>query len=256
MALNSISKQSPDQRRAAQEDVLMREVDDAVRQDQYADFAQRYGKPLIGAVVLGLVAFGGYLFWDHRQEAALERESETLVAALDQLQAGNLGSASERLEPLVVQEGGAATQAALLKAGIAMEQGRAQDAATIYAQVAADGDVPQLVRDLATVREIAATFDSREAGEVVARLKPMAVPGHAYFGSAGELLAMAYLEQGKRQEAGALFASIAKDETQPDSLRSRARQMAGVLGVDAIEDVDAVLDEIRQPDAAAAQAQQ
>lgn len=255
MALNPLSKQNPDQRRASEEDVLMREVDEAVRQDQLANFAQRYGKPIIAAVVLGLVAFGGYLFWDHRQEAALETESETLVGALDQLQSGNLGSATERLEPLLADEGGAATQAALLKAGIAMEQGRSEDAAKIYAEVAADGDVPQLLRDLATVRGVAATFDSQEPGEVVTRLKPLAVPGNPYFGSAGELVAMAYLEQGKNQEAGTLFASIAKDETQPDSLRSRARQMAGVLGVDAIEDVDAVLDGIREP-AAAPQAQQ
>lgn len=255
LALNPLSKQNPDQRRASEEDVLMREVDEAVRQDQFADFAQRYGKPIVAAVVLGLAAFGGYLFWDHRQEAALETESETLVGALDQLQSGNFGSATERLEPLAAEEGGAATQAALLKAGIAMEQGRNEDAAKIYAEIAADGDVPQLLRDLATVREVSATFDSLEPGEVVTRLKPLAVPGTPYFGSAGELVAMAYLDQGKNQEAGTLFASIAKDEAQPDSLRSRARQMAGVLGVDAVEDVDAVLDGIREP-AAAPQAQQ
>ena len=235
---------------------MMREVDEAVRQDQFAEFGRRYGKPLAAAVILGIVAFGGYLFWDHRQESAVETKSETLVGALDQLQSGNLGSAVERLEPLAAEEGGAATQAALLEAGIAMEQGRNQDAAKIYAEIAADGDVPQLLRDLATVREVAATFDSLEPGEVIARLEPMAVPGNPYFGSAGELVAMAYLDQGKNQEAGTLFAAIAKDETQPESLRSRARQMAGVLGVDAIEDVDAVLDGIRAPEAAGAQAQQ
>ena len=42
---------------------------------------------------------------------------------------------------------------------------------------------------------------------------------------------------------GALFAQIAKDQTAPESVRSRARQMAGVLGVDAIEDVEALLAE-------------
>ena len=64
---------SSDQKRVASEDVLLREVDDAVRQDQYADFGRRYGKPLLAALVLGLAAFGGYLYWDHRQEAAMER---------------------------------------------------------------------------------------------------------------------------------------------------------------------------------------
>lgn len=247
---------SSDQKRVASEDVLLREVDDAVRQDQYADFGRRYGKPLLAALVLGLAAFGGYLYWDHRQEAAMERRSETLVSALDRLQAGDLAGASNQLDPLIAEgDGGAATQASLLKAGIAMEQGRTADAVELYAAVAADGDAPQLMRDLATIRQVAATFDSLEPAEVVSRLQPMAAPGKPFFGSAGELVAMAYLEQGKNPEAGALFASIAKDETQPEALRSRARQMAGVLGVDAIEDVDQVLDQMRAPDGAGPPAQ-
>jgi hypothetical protein len=35
--------------------------------------------------------------------------------------------------------------------------------------------------------------------------------------------------------AGPMFAAMAKDETVPDSIRSRARQMAGLLGVDAVD---------------------
>lgn len=247
MALNLPSKQNPERRRAAEEDVLVREVDDAVRQDQYAQFAQRYGKLLIGVFVLGLAAFGGYLFWDSRQEAAMERQSETLVAALDQVQAGNLDGAVERLAPLDGEAGGAAIQAALIEAGAAMEQGRAEDAAAIYARIAANDDAPQLLRDLATVRQVAATFDTIAPAEAIERLEPLAVPGKPFFASAGELVAMAYLEQGKEREAGTLLATIAKDESLPEGLRSRARQMAGALGVDAIEDVDAVLEEMRTP---------
>ena len=56
MALRPDNALTPDDKRAraqaAQEDVLLREVDEAVRQDQYADAAQRYGKPIIAAVVL------------------------------------------------------------------------------------------------------------------------------------------------------------------------------------------------------------
>jgi hypothetical protein len=81
--------------------------------------------------------------------------------------------------------------------------------------------------------------------EVIARLKPLAKPGNPWFGSAGELVAMAYLKQGKKDLAGPLFAAIAKDEQAPRSMRSRARQMAGMLGYDAVVDVDQVLAEQR-----------
>lgn len=261
MALRPTNPNSPAatdkkaERQAASEDVLLREVDDAVRQDQYANFASTYGKPLIGALVLGLAAFGGYLYWEKQNEADLEARSETLVGALDQVEAGNLDTGSTTLDPLLAdKEAGIRTAAKMLKAGIAMEQGKTQQAAALFAAVSADGDAPQVMRDLATIREIAATYDSRKPANVIAKLKPFAVPGHAFFGSAGEMVAMAYLEQGKRAEAGTLFAAIAKDEKVPDGLRSRSRQMAGLLGVDAIEDVDKVLEELAVPGNEAAEA--
>jgi hypothetical protein len=83
--------------------------------------------------------------------------------------------------------------------------------------------------------------------DVIARLKPMAAPGNPWFGSAGELVALAYLKQGRKDLAGPLFASIAKDKDVPQSLQSRARHMAGVLGYDAVTDVDQVLAESRVP---------
>jgi hypothetical protein len=80
--------------------------------------------------------------------------------------------------------------------------------------------------------------------DVVKRLKPLAQPGKPFFGSAGELLGAAYLAQGRKDLAGPLFAAISKDKNAPASLRSRTRQLAGVLGVDAIDDVDKTLAEI------------
>jgi len=46
-------------REAAQQDMLLREVDDAVRQDDAAQFAKRYGKLIAGLFIAGLLAFGG-----------------------------------------------------------------------------------------------------------------------------------------------------------------------------------------------------
>ncbi len=227
------------QAQAAQDDALLREVDDAVRQDQYAHFGRRYGRPLIAVIVLGLAAFGGYLFWEHRQGTEMERSSEQMTMALDQLQAGNLDSAAKGLEPVIAQgDDGAAAVARMLRAGIAAEKNDPARAAKLFDEIADNADAPQSIRDLATVRSVAAQYDKLEPGTVVARLKSIAVPGNAFFGSAAEMVAMAYLAQDKRTEAGKLFARISKDEDTPQSLRSRSRQMAGVLGVDAIEDVD------------------
>jgi hypothetical protein len=248
VALRPDNSLTPEDKRAranaAQEDVLLREVDDAVRQDQYANAAKRYGRPALIAVAIVLALFGGYLFWENRQTRAKEADSEKLVSALDQVERGNLASGSTALAAVIADGNpGAKAAARLLQAGIAMETSKPADAANLYEQVAADGDAPQELRDLAAIRAVAARYDTMKPADVVGRLKALAAPGNAYFGPAGELVAMAYLDQGKQAEAGALFAAIAKDDETSDTLRSRARQMAGLLGVDAIEDVDTVLRE-------------
>ena len=117
--------------------------------------------------------------------------------------------------------------------------------------IASDADAPQAYRDLANVRLVALQFDRMEPQQVVDRLKPLATPGNPWFGSAGELVAMAYLAQGQEELAGPLLATIAKDEDVPQTLRSRTRQMAGLLGYDAVVDVDQTLTEMREETAAA-----
>lgn len=250
MALRPIPE---DQKQKLQDEALLREVDDAFREDQVAELARRYGIPVGIGVVLALLLFGAYLFWHSQRERDFEQHSEELVKTLDAIEAGNFDTAAPMLEKLVAEgSDGARTTALLLQAGVALQQGRAADAARLYGQVRADGDAPQAYRDLATIREVAVSFDSMDKAEVVKRLKPVAVPGNAWFGSAGELLAMAYLEQNRPDLAGPLLAQIAKDENAPQSVRSRARQLAGVLGVDAIEDVDRALAEISERDGAPA----
>jgi hypothetical protein len=231
------------QRQIAQDEVLMREIDEAVRQDDMAQFLSAYGKPLLGVVIAGILAFGGYLFWQSREEAAMEAQSEKLVAALDKLQAGDITGAQTLAASLAAEgDGAAAASALMIQAGLAMEQGKRADAAAIFARISADGNAPPAMRDLATIREVTATFDTRKPADVIARLKPLAVPGNPWFGSAGELVAMAHLELSQREQAGTLFGEIAKSEEVPDTIRARARQMAGLLGVDAIEDVEALLE--------------
>jgi hypothetical protein len=236
-----------DQQQKLKDDALLREVDDAYREEQVAEIARRYGVPVGIGLVLALLLFGGYLFWHSQREGDLGRQSEELVKSLDAIDAGNYDTAAPGLDKLVAEGGdGMRATARMLQAGVALRQGRSADAARLYGQVRADTDAPQPYRDLATIREVAVLFDGMDKAEVVKRLKPIAVPGNAWFGSAGELLAMAYLDQNRRDLAGPLFAQISKDKNAPQSVRSRARQLAGVLGVDAIEDVDRTLAEISE----------
>ncbi|RZK01091.1 MAG: tetratricopeptide repeat protein [Novosphingobium sp.] len=199
---------------------------------------QRYGKPAIAVVVVGLLALAGYLWWDHSSKQSAGEVGEQFTMALDKLDARNLPAADKELVTVEQKGGdGSAAAAKLLRAGIALEQNKQAEAAKLFAEVAADGDAPQPFRDLATIREVSINFDTLPPQQVVDRLKPLATPGNPWFGNAGELVGIAYMKQNRNDLAGPLFAAISRDKDVPDSLKRRTRQLAGLLGVDAIDDV-------------------
>ena len=232
------------ERKDAEQEMFMREVDEAVRQDQATDFAKKYGWPIGIVVALGLAVFGGYLFWSNRSEGDLQGRSEELVKAMDELDAGNVRIADGQLAQLAEGSDGQAAAAAMLQAGIALQEDRLADAVALYDRVANNADLPSELRDIATIRAVTAQFDELDPQAVIDRVGPLAQPDNAYYGSAGELVAHAYLAQKKRDQAGPLLVAIAKNEDVPETIRGRTRQLAGLLGFDAIEDVDAALEEI------------
>lgn len=226
----------------------MREVDEAVRQDEVTDFAKKYGWPLGIAFVVAMAAFGAFLFWQERQESALNEQSETLIVAMDELDAGNVDIADGQLAELSEGTDGAAASAAMLRAGIALQQGRLEDAVALYDRVANNAELPAELRDIATIRSVTAQFDELDPQDVIDRVGPLAQPDNPFYGSAGELVAHAYLAQEKPEQAGPLLVAISQHEDVPEPLRERTRRLAGLLGFDPIDNVEATLAEITGED--------
>ncbi len=214
---------------------FLSEVDDELRRDRLTKFWTRWGL-VVGAVILiGLAAFGGYLYWQHRQHQAAGTDGEQLQAAYDALSQNDTKAADAKLKTLAASDVDAyRALAQFTQADILLQKDDMKGAAARFATIANDASLAQPFRDLALIRQTMAEYDTLKPEAVVARLGGMAVPGNAYFGSAGEMVAIAYLRQNKRAEAGRLFGQIASEKDVPDTLRQRAVQMAGVLGVDAV----------------------
>ena len=227
---------TPTDKRAGSDEAFVREVDDAVRSSDLTHFWKRFGRWLVGAVVAGLLVFGGYIIWQNRVQAAADKQSEDFVAAMDKLQAGDNKGAEVMLGKLAkADQPGYRAMAQLVQANVEAEKGDIKKAIAAYVRISADSSLPQPFRDLALIRQTGAEFDTLPPQQIIDRLKPLAQPGGAWFGSAGEMTAMAYIKMGKDNLAGPIFAQIAKQENLPQSLRARATQMAGALGVDAVQ---------------------
>jgi hypothetical protein len=213
---------------------FVREVDENLRRDQMAARAKRYAGLAIGGVVLFLLAVASYLFWQDRRTKRAEAGTEQLTTVLQDVGEGKTDTAPARLDALrKVDSGGVRATAALTRAALALQQGDRKTATSVYSELAADTGAATPYRQLALVRGTALEYDALKPDEVIARLQPLAQPGEAFFGSAGEMVGMALIAKGQKAAAAQLFAKIAADRDVPDGLRTRAVQVAGSLGVDA-----------------------
>jgi hypothetical protein len=215
-------------------ETFVREVEENLRRDQMRDFGKKYGGWIAALVVLFLAASGGYIYWQQREAQRSEQQVEELAQVYKTIASNNLTGVPEKLDELA-KSGSKAVRASALftRAAIALDKNDNKLAIAKYREIVGDNGLPSAYRDAALIRQTTLEFDQLKPEEVISRMEPMAKPGNPWFGTAGELTAIALLKQGKRGEAGQLYGAIAKDKSVPEAIRARAVQIASSLGVDA-----------------------
>jgi hypothetical protein len=217
-------------------EAFYREVDEELRRDQALMFWQRWRVAILGGAILLIAAVAGFMWWQNQRQARTAEQGEALVAALDSLEKGTVASAGPQIAQLEQSNVEGYRAAGLFsRANVMVETGNVPGAIAVLRRIAGDESLADPYRHAALVRQTALEFDRMRPEAIVARLAPLVRRGHPWLGSAGELTAHAHLRQQRPDLAARVFAAIARDETVPESIRSRAVQMAGALGVDAIQ---------------------
>ncbi|RYD68325.1 MAG: tetratricopeptide repeat protein [Sphingomonadales bacterium] len=219
------------------DEAFLREVDEEYRRDQLANIWRNYGRWIIVAVVAALVGLAGYIYWGHHTRTTAGAQGEKFDAALRLAEENQIDKAVPEFDKLA--KGGAEGYSAIARLTLAnalLSKNDVKGAAAKYGEISADSSLPKPFRDLAALRQTLVEYDQLKPEVVIDRLKGMAVPASPWFGTAGEMVAAAYIKQGKRAEAGKLLGQIAQGgDNVPETIRQRTVQLAGVLGVDAID---------------------
>lgn len=231
-------------------DTFVREVDEELRRERINSFVARYGWAIIAAIVLVLGAIGGYIWWQNRQQERAAEQGGQLLEALETMESGNRNAAMPKIDALAESRiEGYRIAAQFARATAQVEAGDQAAAIATLKGIVDNGEIAEPYRQAALVRQTALEYDRLTPQQVIQRLGPLARPGQAWFGTAGEMVGIAHLRMNRPDLAGQLFARIGRDETVPPSIRTRAIQMAGSLGINAMPDTPAV------PGAAPAEAQ-
>lgn len=208
---------------------IIREVDEAVRQDQAREWWNRYGNWVVGACVGVVVAIAAWNGWNAYRDSQRGEAGAAFSAAMVEA-AKDPKSAIPALERVVA--GGVEPYAGFARLKIAQFKAEAGDKPAAIAAYDAAGKAASSedLRDVAVLLGAMQAFDTAPSDELVARLQPLTAVGRPLRPSAMELTAALALKGGDTARARTLWAEIVADPAAPTALRDRARELLAAVG--------------------------
>lgn len=205
------------------DDSFIREVDEEIRHDQLKSIWTRYGKFVIGAAVLVVVATASFRGWEYYSQTRAASSGDVYLKAVQLADDGKNDEAIAELEQLGAS--GSGQYPALAKLRIAGELAAKDDKQAAIKQfeaIAADNSFDATFREIARLRAGLLAVDEEDYEGVKTRLEPLAAAGQTFRSVAREALGLAALKAGAREEAADWYRQITDDSGSDEAARSRA----------------------------------
>ncbi len=217
---------------------VFEEVEEGLRQDQFAIFLKKYGVLVAAgliAILLGIGGYQGFAAWQANQ-------SRDFAGKLDQAQtqiaAHKDADAEKALKDVIARAPAGYKTAALLQLGaVKLDQGDEAAALKAY-EDAAKASPTQQFRDIANLKAAYVAADVEDFAKLDARVKPLIDKGGPFSFQARELLAMQSYANGDiaRAREELQFLTLALDA--PEGVRQRAEGLLSALGPDPAESAE------------------
>ena len=216
---------------AEESDVLFREIEDDLRQDQANKLWTNYGKYFVGAaiaVVAGVAAFQGWQTYDlnNRQAAG-----ETFAAAQKLIEENKTEEALDAFSKISSEGTGYALLAKFRAAALKSEAGDVAGAVADYATLADDTSASSYYKNMAIILGAFAELDSGASGSsLIGRVSELNDATNPWRHSAREILGLDALNKGETSKAAEFFKAIADDATAPQTVKARTGEMLKIIG--------------------------
>lgn len=207
---------------------IFQEVEEDVRRERFEQIWKQYGDYIIAGVALIIIAIAGYELWQRYEQNQRLKASETLIAAQQLANSGNINQASAQFEVVAKSApDGYVKMARLSQAGVLEITGQRSEALMIFKSMA-NGD-SELIGNIARLRAAWILSVDGPRADFDTIIAPLTDPTSPWRYSAREVIAYADYHQGLTAKAQAEFQSLADDKGASDTMRRRSAVMAGFL---------------------------
>lgn len=211
-------------------EVLIREVDEELRHDQFLVLWRQYGSLAIAAAVAVVVGVAGWQVWQSQQAKSRLSSSDRFAAAVAQLDQGKRDDSVRELSDLAKNgTDGYRMLSRFEKAEILVADNDLAGAAALYDSIAADSSVDRLYRDMAQLKSAYLGLDSKDPAQTIRQVADLTADASPWRHSAREITALAALRQGDTAKARDLLKALSDDTAAPQGLRARASELLKTL---------------------------
>jgi len=209
---------------------LLDELKEDLQKERYTKLAKKFGPHAIILVVVLLASVGIYQW---RVSSLLEERVATgklFTTALSLLE-NDKGNEAFEIFNQITKDGseGYNKIAALRKAQILVEQGKIDDAVSLYDSVSNDNDADPAIRSLTSLLASYQLVEADRLDEAESRLKKITKKTSPWRHSAIELQGIHAMKSNDRDKAVEIFATLWSDKETPSGIRARAQKVLASL---------------------------
>jgi hypothetical protein len=215
------------------EDGFLREIDEELRQENFAKLWKKYGNFIIGGAIVMVASVAGYKAWQDYDLKQRSQQGIEYAAALQLSDDKKTAQAVDALNALQTTSGsGYAMLSQFQSAHVLSLEGNSSAAADAYDRISADSSIDPLYRDLGVILGsiVRMNMDGMDAPALSSRLAQLAADDNPWRHSARELIAVLAEQSGDRAKAKELLAALIADRSVPNGIRNRAGEMLAALG--------------------------
>ena len=201
---------------------IFNEVDEDIRKERYQSLWNKYGKYLVGSIILIIVVFSLSQFLKSKNISDNKEILDLYFSAAEKIEKNQIDFANQELDAIYIQKN--KTLAAFSGFKLAdnfLKNNRENEALSTLEIIFNDTSLESIYRELALYKYILINFENIQINKIEALMQISGSSKNLLDPYFQEIIGIKYLTLGDKNEASTIFTSLSLDNDIPFDLKIR-----------------------------------
>lgn len=201
---------------------IFNEVDEDIRKERYQNLWSKYGKYVIGFLILIVIIFSLSQYLQSKNISDNKKILDIYFTAVEAIEKNQLDSANQGLETVYNDKNKVLSAISGIKLSQTYLKNNQQDKAlSILKNIYNNKSLEPVYRELALYKYIVINFENIEVDSIENMVKSVEVSGKSFSWYFQEIIGIKHLTLGDTKKANSIFTSLSLDKDTPFDLKIR-----------------------------------